>query len=291
MADWNWFYSSLAQSAAALVAFISAAVISRLLYVQAERARLLERRDQLISTAIALTDRLSNRQFAWGIRLECAYIREVIGVQIQRGQEVSMSPSEWISRFSFLRFLPTIDIDRLLTDSQTEWERQREKDETKGLQFGDRDMVGVGTITWTRSKADLEREQDRVDELLAEVRHNLRDLLGIRREMQTYPPGGTRILRHAIRYVGVLFLVGVLYPLACLPASGRMDIPRLDDVLVSAKFIPLIIMASIILIGLGYLIRQINGLPFHLLELAPVITRAKFSAYSSYLAELAKKEE
>lgn len=61
--DWNWFFSSLAQSVAALVGVFAAFIITKIINNQAEFQRKNLRLRELLSISAKYRDALSGRSF------------------------------------------------------------------------------------------------------------------------------------------------------------------------------------------------------------------------------------
>ncbi|MDP9176757.1 MAG: hypothetical protein M3O61_03665 [Gemmatimonadota bacterium] len=67
MTDWNWFFSSLAQSVAALVGVTAAFLIARLVNSQSDFAHARARTEELLVGADRLRDAAKARYFDWYI--------------------------------------------------------------------------------------------------------------------------------------------------------------------------------------------------------------------------------
>ncbi len=63
--DWNWFFSSLAQSVAALVGIFAAFIITKIISNQSEFQRKNSRLRELLSVSAKYRDALSYRSFDW----------------------------------------------------------------------------------------------------------------------------------------------------------------------------------------------------------------------------------
>ena len=63
--DWNWFFSSLAQSVAALVGIFAAFIITKIINNQGEFQRKNARLKELLSLSAKYRDALSDRSFDW----------------------------------------------------------------------------------------------------------------------------------------------------------------------------------------------------------------------------------
>lgn len=95
--DWNWFFSSFCQSAAALIGIIAAFVISRLLGLNERVNNLISTFDSLIIDFNKIKSSLSNRAFYWHASASVKYNSKLQN-EIKNGLYDGISKEEQIKK-------------------------------------------------------------------------------------------------------------------------------------------------------------------------------------------------
>lgn len=97
--DWNWFFSSLAQSVAALVGIFAAFIITKIINNQGEFQRKNARMKELLSVSAKFRDALSDRSFDWFNERRLEYALERL--ESTAGDEEFKNPKEYYEEFNF----------------------------------------------------------------------------------------------------------------------------------------------------------------------------------------------
>jgi hypothetical protein len=95
--DWNWFFSSFCQSAAALIGIIAAFVISRLLGLNEKVNNLISTFDGLLIEFNKIKSSLSNRRFYWHASASVKYNSKLQN-EIKNGLYDGLSKEEQIQK-------------------------------------------------------------------------------------------------------------------------------------------------------------------------------------------------
>jgi regulator of sigma D len=79
--DWNWFFSSLAQSIAAIAGIVAAFAVTGLVSNQAEFKRQVARGEEHLARCRELVDKLSHRYFSWYNKRRLEEVLESVGAE------------------------------------------------------------------------------------------------------------------------------------------------------------------------------------------------------------------
>jgi len=105
--DWNWFFSSIAQSAAAIVGIFGAFIITKVLSNQALFGEKTTRFRSLQTTASKLVASADNLAFAWYVRLNRKDQLEEAEELLEKQDE--LNPDELYAKLNFPVYLPRAD--------------------------------------------------------------------------------------------------------------------------------------------------------------------------------------
>src|SRR5207253_241572 len=106
--DWNWFFSSLAQSVAALVGIFAAFIITKIINNQAEFQRKSTRLRELLSVTAKYRDALLDRSFDWYCERRLEYALERI--EWVEPNDDFKTAEEYYAEFNFPQFLPRSEV-------------------------------------------------------------------------------------------------------------------------------------------------------------------------------------
>jgi len=244
--DWNWFFSSIAQSAAAIVGIFGAFIITKVLSNQALFGEKTVRFRSLQNDASKLVASANNLSFAWYIRLTRKQQLKKADDLLKDNEE--LTSDELYAKLAFPPFLARAEAIRDLTDLKSrreraaearrrrkieearQWEEQRE---TLGLSKMSA-LIGLNRtssafltpeeisppLAITFPYALLEKERDAIDALEVEIRHHMRTVTDFLQTTSSNPESSPAIM-WALVMVASLFLVGVIYPLSFLPTPAN----------------------------------------------------------------------
>lgn len=239
--DWNWFFSSMAQSAAAIVGILGAFIITKVLTNQAQFSEKCLRFRSLRTAASKLVDSADHLAFAWYVRLNRKS-------QLEKAEELlaeddNLVPDELYAKLQFPPFLARADAiqdlqdlkSRREVDAQRMAEVARRHAEAKEFygQFGMGSVIGVdgGTRDFltqemtavsrplSGSSMELSKERSAIDAVEVEIRHHMRTITDFLATTASNPESSVAIT-WALVMVAALFLIGVVYPLSFLPTPS-----------------------------------------------------------------------
>lgn len=224
MADWNWFFSSLAQSAAAIVGLFGAFLVARVLSNEAAYTQKKTRLTELLARSERLVDDADSRYFEWYNDRMSDEAVDSIRWMWRQHDRLDKTPQQIYDVLSFSEFLPEAEalaliqstLDTLLAEREA---REAKKRAQMGISFGDLDyeslVPGDNGVLQNR----LHTERTAISELERNVRQNQREI----RELIEAVEAGPKPSRHinaALVATGLLFYVGVIYPLSFLPSAS-----------------------------------------------------------------------
>ncbi|MBL0317316.1 MAG: hypothetical protein IPP69_16735 [Flavobacteriales bacterium] len=225
--DWNWLYSSLAQSAAAIVGIISAFVITKVVSNQGEYAKRLQLIKQLIIDANSLKGEINGRYFRWSN----ARIRErelkIIQSNLLNSPELPESAEEIYLKASFSTFDDAKKIiEKIQTLINSELSR-REDDRKQAFQnfkassnhpaYFERISPSIVSSSNIDSMQDkLNDEYEIIDAVIIKIERHTEYIKAQLSEASSNPESSPMISR-MVYILGLMYIFGVLIPLCILP--------------------------------------------------------------------------
>jgi len=204
MPDWNWFYSALAQSSAAIVGFFGGFVISKVIGRDSEYHSLQEAVSVVQARIQDQGRKLDHRYFSWynGRRRES--IRK------------STDYTEMVWKGS-----GTVDLGKLRValgyspfDSPHEINSEIQKEWGSGPRLYE--VVVPFSASFNQS---IDAEREAIDKELISTEALITDIRNLIGRMISFPRG-TGITKISLLLVGALFLIGVIFPLALSPTES-----------------------------------------------------------------------
>ena len=249
--DWNWFFSSLAQSAAAIVGIFGAFIITKILTNQAAYAEKKNRLAELMVFAKKITDDADDLAFDW-------YNRHIGQGELEDLDELLDKGAEEIpdSLYDSLHFsiyedrevsLRRIEQHLLIRTERNQKEREARQDR---LGFGAQltPMTGSKMGVNLHLRASLEKEREAMDHVAREARHHTRLVSEFLDGIKDNPESSS-VITVALMLVVTLFYVGVIYPLSFMPTplnwAPALSLDAFFDVAFSLKGVLLIIVSLI----------------------------------------------
>ena len=231
--DWNWFFSSLSQSSAAIVGIFGAFIITKVLSNQAVFDVKLERGKSLQATADKLVASAHNLAFSWYVKHQFEDEMESVAELLEKDEEVS--PDDIYATLNFPSFMRRSEVIEKLTAFKKARalakERQRAIDEERARARAERQKTSrqLSAVfdslnevrrpfvpNFSPPTLGLDKERESIDGLEVEIRHHIRtisDYLGT----VTKNPESSPAITGALSMVAALFLLGVIYPLSFMP--------------------------------------------------------------------------
>lgn len=206
--DWNWFFSSVAQSLAALVGITAAFVITTVVANQAEFSQKSARAAELLEASRTLADRLKGRYFDWHNKRKLSSLLGSVKHRVEGG-----APRNAVSLYEQLdvpRYLPRDVVLKALDEELTRLDRPKPKVEH-------RFDPALLMPSMSSDLADkVEEEGELIEQLVIETNSHARLVGQFVRTVENNPQDPP-ILRLAIVALLALFFVGVVFPLFMLP--------------------------------------------------------------------------
>jgi hypothetical protein len=243
--DWNWFFSSVAQSVAALVGVLGAFLISRLLNNESSHSRNRARTRELLRESDNLTDLASSRYFSWYNKRTLEHGLEGVASELKGGQE-PLSPDEYYQKFDFSAYVPKERAIREIEQVVQRELEQRKKPPRNDILAG---WANVRNPAYTlAARQDLSEEREAIAQLVLRIKNHIRE---VREHLDTIrvQPERSGAIRMVLAAILLLFWVGVVFPLSYLPvhtgATPPLSLTHLFDSSLLARTLILVIAAAV----------------------------------------------
>lgn len=128
--DWNWFFSSIAQSAAAIVGIFGAFIVTKILANQTAFAERNLRIQELITLGQKLAEASSRLSFEWYHRNDSANEHEKLETLLD--EDDSQTPEALYERLRFSAYIPRANAIATIAHAKSLREKriEREREET-----------------------------------------------------------------------------------------------------------------------------------------------------------------
>lgn len=232
--DWNWFFSSLSQSAAAIVGIFGAFIITKILSNQAAFAEKTNRMRELLVLAQRVVDDASDLSIDW-------YNKRIAEREIDRLNDLlekhsDETPEQLYDRLKFSVFIEKHVALQVIGNVIESRNRRIEKEREAARQRAEeRSRRGSGFAAFAETASPvfdtrgplnlhvgpaLEKERDAIDLVVRNARHHIRLVKDFLDTVKGNPESSPQIT-YALILITALFYVGVVYPLSFMPV--RMD--------------------------------------------------------------------
>lgn len=298
--DWNWFFSSVAQSAAAIVGIFGAFIVTKILANQAAFAERSLRIQELITQGQKLVEDSGRLSFDWYHRNDNAAELEKLEKLLE--EDDSQTPEALYGKLRFSPYIPRADaiaiVARAKSLREERIEREREEKRRELEQARSRGFSGIAThmdsallrgVSSPRllMGPQLDKEREEIDSLYTEARHHVRLVSDFYAIVSPNPESST-VITTSLALILTLFFAGVIYPLSFMPlptdwkpAISLAEIPSFIFslrgallVVVSLLFTTMLVMFFVMNIRLKYPADKLERL----------VQFKHLSAYSQYFA-------
>lgn len=227
--DWNWFFSSLAQSAAAIVGIFGAFIVTKILANQTAFAEKLLRIQELITLGQKLADSSSRLSFDWYHRNDSADEFESLDKLLK--EDDSQSPETLYEKLRLSPYIPRENAIENIAHAKSIWEDRiaRELQEMHDIfniphsksSFGLGRQLGTELLRgMTSPRANmaprLAKERAVIDGLYMEAKHHVR-LVSDFHAIVCPNPESSPVITVSLALILTLFFSGVIYPLSFMP--------------------------------------------------------------------------
>lgn len=271
-ADWNWFFSTLSQSTAAIVGIIGAFIIAKIFANQATFTEKNNRMKSLIVEAEKMLDKIGTLKFDWYNKHKNPAAYEDASRQIRAIAEedpTTVTDENLLSIFTEAKFSifseRKIILEKLREEvefvCQTNRDKRLQKEATERArkQAASGKLVGhaaldallggipdFSSLSAPRSVLNipdfstpwvaLQEERDRITQYHLEAKHHAR-IVGEFLESVRGNPESPPQITWSLLLVGLIFIFGVIYPLTFMPATSapEFSIANIGDAFLSVK--------------------------------------------------------
>jgi hypothetical protein len=227
--DWNWFFSSVAQSAAAIVGIFGAFIVTKILANQTAFAEKSLRMQELITLGHKLTDASGRLSFDWYHRNDSADELEKLERLLEKDD--SQTPEALHEKLRFSPYIARADVIATIARAKSLREKrlQREREKT-GRHLEQNRSPGFSAIARTTDSdllrginlprlhlgPQLEKEREEIDSLYTEAKHHARVVSDFYAIVSPNPESSP-IITTSLILILALFFTGVIYPLSFMP--------------------------------------------------------------------------
>ena len=288
--DWNWFFSSLAQSVAALVGIFAAFIITKVLQNESEFSRKSAKLRKLLATTEKYREALAVRRFRWVSNRFLEYALMDLDRLLER--EEPREPIEYYKLLDFPRYLPlSVVLEKI--------EERIDSFDPSTAHTVEVEDVAIGAA---RSLSKQERrifelateERDLIHNLVVDINQHIR-LTELHLGEVEDDPESSSLVTMSIFATVLLFFVGVMLPLTFLPlAAGDLHLPGFGDWLAgmtSVKGIMLIVVAVIFVTIMGVFWYVNRSSRYKMDEVAQLRESTELENYSPFLKTRQENEE
>jgi hypothetical protein len=216
--DWNWFFSSFCQSAAALIGIIGAFIISRLLGLSEKIGSTISQFDNLVIERSRIIASISNRRFIWYTKTNIKYGSD-IKKAIRDGEYDNLDNGDILKKIYETDSRLYKNDEAVLIVFKELYESNRPKRTATKLGYGF-SMINTQPITFDIPPVGiwdkLNKEKEAIDNLEIEskaiIQHFHQNLQDLNSFEDTVRP-----LRVIIIILIIAFPITVIYPLHFMP--------------------------------------------------------------------------
>lgn len=306
--DWNWFFSSLSQSAAAIVGIFGAFIITKILSNQVAFSEKKNRLKEIITSGEKIAADAASLYFNWYNKHTSSKQFEELDELLEKGSEEDAD-----TFYKKLDFSPFIEKDLVVRRIEaclvSRRERQRREQEeavrqakaaqerSSRFDLGSfrslSGMPGMSMQSGLKMNAnlgifgELRKEREAIDLSIRESRHHMRRISDFRDSIIGNPESSLQIT-WALTLVAILFYVGVIYPLSFmpLPVNAKLDVSigAFFDLLWSIRGLLLTAVALIFSAVLAMFFVMNVKMKYLPSELAQLERFSSIGAYSSFFS-------
>ncbi|PAU92644.1 hypothetical protein CK503_15660 [Aliifodinibius salipaludis] len=278
--DWNWFYSALAQSAAAIVGVFGAFLISYLMRLQQEFSNLTKQLRNSLNNRDKLHQEINQLNFEWfNENYETTYLNKIANLVYD--EELEKSPEELYEPNEFSPFqskTKSIEkIKRRINTAEQQLQiylnkKEKQQDSTFGKLVPVQHPSSKLTSTLDKNKDYYQMMNDFKEKAFnkfTSLKFTLREINQLIDDAEKFE-GMRKILIVSAVLSLLIFFSCVIYPLSFLPVFGNetitfeeLTLSAFWNTLMSLKGLFLSILSIIITFGIGLVIRNVKNFSIH----------------------------
>jgi len=285
--DWNWFFSSVAQSAAAIVAVFSAFIITKTINNQTQFDGNKRRIRALLTSSEHLKELAKYRRIGW--YSQYLVNRETSRLQEKcRNGEAPKSAEEYYFNNDFSIFLRRADIIQRIESVMRITPICQPKNEISAI------LSKIKPVQDLAEEQMVMNEQNIIYDLIADIKKHIALLNDFTEELSENNESSP-VIKWSILASLSLFLIGVIYPLGFLPlrlsTKIELSIQSVPDYMFSGKGVFLFIIATIFS-GINlYFLHLNNNLTYTREEISKLKSHTVFGDYHVYFKNMEDNEK
>lgn len=215
MHDWNWFFTSISQSAAAIVGILGGFIISKILNRETDFNNNTMLIDQLEQKVADQKRKISIRDFEWynnQVRIAVMESREYDGL-VRSGKEGAGTEE----LYTAMRFSPYDSESEILDMYRNDCSAQKPGyiGFLKNLKFESAVLSG-------QKESKQENERELLDTAFVSTKALIDEIEKALRKIGNFPKEDS-LIKRTLYAVTIMFLAGVIFPLTFTPCSAETD--------------------------------------------------------------------
>lgn len=326
--DWNWFFSTLSQSTAAIVGIVGAFIIAKIFSNQSVFSEKNNKMNTLIIESQKLLDKIGTIDFAWYNRQSNDAAYRVAASDIASIKEEDESKYndavllKIYERANFSKFSekgPILDNlreevenhcsslleKRLREERRQEEQERRARGELVGFS-GISAMIGgfanpLNTRTSVLSSSDIattpwvaiNKERDLITECFLEAKHHARVVGDFVESVKGNPESPPQIT-WSLAFVAFIFIAGVIYPLTFMPSgtppTHALSLADLLYAFLSVKGALLSLLSLAFMLIVGMFMFTNHSMKYKASKVSQLKTLSDANNYSDYFKYLMTEE-
>jgi hypothetical protein len=212
--DWNWFFSSVAQSAAAIVGIFGAFIVTKILANQSAFVEKSRRAQELITRGERISDESGRLFFDWYHKHDID--RQLHALEGLLEKDAQLEPEALYEELNFSPYISRSEAIEEIGQFKAGREHRLKRQAKKAWPA----FVGTGDLispTWNNHiQSELSKKRDKIDALFDEAKHHARVSTDFHGVVEVHPES-SRLITVTLVLVLTLFFAGVIYPLSFMP--------------------------------------------------------------------------
>lgn len=203
--DWNWFFSSVAQSSAAIVGLFGAFIITKIINNQNDYGINLNRCNEYVARSFKLKNRADCRYFDWyNKKTREREIGEIID-EIEETKDV-LTAKDYYQKYDF-----SIYDDRQIVLSEINLEIKKGRSHVMNL-------LSRTNLYNNNTSNNISNEAEEIAVLLNDINEHIYLLQSFIPQIKTNPQS-SKIIKWSIVGILAMFFMGVVFPLCFMPIA------------------------------------------------------------------------
>ncbi|KLD63907.1 hypothetical protein [Dyella japonica] len=226
--DWNWFFSSAAQSAAAIVGIFGAFIVTKILANQATFSERQRRMQELMTSGQKIAEAAARLSFEWYHRHKNEDAVADVNKILEDGG--SLDSEDIYDKVRFSPYIARADAVALIDRARSQRDARIEKEREDAQALASLSSILARSHTLFDSVAPrtpllstahflepkLSAEREDMDTLFSDARHHIRVVSEVLKSASANPES-SGVITAALILIMALFFAGVVYPLSFMP--------------------------------------------------------------------------